>query len=414
MNYSLGQFSDISKFIWKPVLVFLLVVLVLNWVWGIFNQGKLQLSLGQAPAVVTIGNTSYQVQAKSEISLSPGEYSVVIRKDGFLDYSASFQIKPRETTKLDIHLIRPPQKLAAPAKFPTLSLDGSAVYYLGGDDLLYRVPLAGGGPERISPTVLPSPINLTWNKDRTKLLISGPHQKTRLQKLNSPFYAAIDPDFVTLTWVLDISSGQVSKIAKTSSAVWSASGKEIFFVSDQGEVGVFQIDSKGAGRKKVATIDSENTLLSPSPDGRFLALYSTDSEAGRGGLDLVSLLNLSQERIVSGGYQGAGWSPDSRFLITNQIIEDRTVLKVITVADRVVKDLRFFGSAESAVWESGLQSFYTFNYLTKNVVKINLSNDRSDNLITIAQGTPSSFSLTGDGDRLIYTLEGSLYSLKFK
>lgn len=414
MNYSLGQYSDILKFIWKPVLAVLLVVLVLNWIWGFLNQGKLQLSVSQAPAIVTIGKTSYQVQVQSEISLSPGDYTLVVRKDGYLDYTSEFQIRSRDTTRLNINLIRPPLKLAAPAKFPALSSDESLVYYLGGDDLLYRVPISGGNPERVSAVVLPSPVGLTWNKDRSKLLVSGPHQKTRLQQLNSPFYSPTDPDFVTLTWVLDISSGQVSKIAKTSNAVWSTSGKEVFFVSYQGDIGVFQTDSRGFSRKKVATIESENTLLSPSPDGRFLAIYSTDSEGGRGGLDLVTLANLSQEKIVAGGFQGASWSPDSSFFLTNQNNEASTVLKLITLSDKVVKDVRFFGSAEGAVWDSGSAVFYTFDYVDKKVIKIDLSADRSDSLITITQGIPSHFSLASDGGRLVYVLEGSLYSLKFK
>lgn len=85
----------------KKLIIFLIAALVITILslFTFFNRGTLVVETKPQDALITINRKSYSTNKM--IKLKPGEYSVLISKEGFADYSFSnVQIKRSENTEL--------------------------------------------------------------------------------------------------------------------------------------------------------------------------------------------------------------------------------------------------------------------------------------------------------------------------
>lgn len=414
MSTSLNDFSTLLKSMWKPLAALFFVILLISWVWGFFNQGSLRLSVSPTPAGILIDRNAYTITQTAEFNLSPGNHQIVVRRDGYLDYKTTIKISSRTTTELKIDLIKPPQKIASPGRFPALSLDGSGIYYLGGDERLYLSGLDGSNPKSVKDIVFSGAAYLSLSPDRSKILVIIPHHKTKLQSLKSPFFSSSDQDRVLIAWIYDLSSGKVTKVAPTDAATWSFDGQSVFYASYDTDPGIYQLSIAAGSIRKVTTFQESGVVIRPSPDGKYLAWYSVASEANKPAINLITLSDFSQKILVAGSSaQGAGWSPNSSVILVNTVEkEDKVVLNLVSVSSGVLKPLVSGGGSSSSVWMSSGKEFYTFDFYTKSINRINIETNLSEEVVKIERGTPSDMILGPSGKGLFYVLEGSLYALR--
>lgn len=414
----LHQLSAIFRTLWKPLLALLVVALLISWIWNFINQGTLKLAVAPDQATVFVGSSSFNVSGTSEHKLGPGSYSVIVKKDGYLDHETTVKIKSREETKLTVNLVKNPVELASFARIPALSLDGASLVLLGADARIYRISSGGGGLESLSEPIFSDPTYLSWSPDRSRLLVTMSNNKAQLQQSKSPFYAASDPNFAEVTWIYDLTSQKISKIVTNATSVsWSGDGQAIFYVLGGLSPALYQANLNGTNVSKIIDLGSDRVILKPSPNGKHLAWYERPEGYGQNDIYLVNLATKTQEKLTSTGYSvGANWSSDSQLILVDKVSSqgEETTLMVIGVSDRSVREITGGGGAENSVWSSDSRNTYSFDQVGKSIVKVNVLDENVSKIAKLNLRSPTNFLVDKDEKNLYFTANETLYRLGLK
>lgn len=416
-NNSLAQLKSIFARSWRWVLGLVLALLLISGLWGFLSQGTLKITTTPAPAQLVIGKDTSTIEATSEKRLSPGQYSVTIRKSGYLDYRTTVKVQTGQTTELKAVLLKTPTALLSAVRFPVLSTDNSSIYFLGGDSKLYRLTL-GGAKQLLDTVTLPDPPRLEWSPDRSKIIFSAINRKFQLQQSGSPFYSAEDPDQAVVTWIYDLVSKKLTKLGpELASYTWSADSHNIFFVGASSPFSINRIGIDGSGLQKITEIKFNDVVINPSPDGKYLAWYAEPEGFGSSDIDLITLANGSQEIVTRDGYSvGAVWSPGSEHLLIDRVTatDFKHSLTILDLPSRNRRDLGLSAQAEQAIWSKSGDYLYGYSGTTRTIYKADLLNGQTADLVRFDKAAPANLQTTFDDSRLFYTVGDILYQLNLK
>jgi hypothetical protein len=367
MNTTLSQVAETLRNYWKPIVVVLAALILLSFLWGIFNQGT-KKPLPKNLTATLISN---------ELAGVPG----------------------------------------SEVRFPALNLTDDGIYYLSDSGTtLYQMDLDGGNKHTLSDKIFPNPMNLVWSPNRSRLLVKVINYKAQLSQLSSPFYAADAGEQEVTIWIYELSSKKISRLpAGLGNVSWSTDSTSLFFDVDF-DPGLFKLKLDGSPRVKIVTSKYDSIVAKPSPDGRLLAWYPKPEGYGDVNVHLFNLTTGTQDDLTTDGYsQGANWSPDNTELLVD-LIDTKTFASTLTVMDVASKKrtvLNIGGGSERAVWEAGSTNFYTYIAATKSLVMVDKSGQATE-LIKIEQGLPGNLMLDPAATRLLYTVGNSLYSINLR
>lgn len=206
-------------------------------------------------------------------------------------------------------------------------------YKLGNPDIFYhnlstgqRRVIAHYGGSNISPSVSPD----------------GQHVAMVLSKDGNPDIYVADADGSNLRRLTDTSEDQ-------SSPCWSPDGQWICFAAKvHYRRELAKVSVNGGPIERIPTIGTPNpTEPDWSPDGKWIAFTA---QSGEFDICVMPADGSAPPMILVRG-QRPSWSPNSRTLIFNRMIGYRSVLSVLDVFTKQVKDIaRNSGSNSEAAW----------------------------------------------------------------
>ncbi len=161
-------------------------------------------------------------------------------------------------------------------------------------------------------------------------------------------------------WTLPVDGGKPKQLTQTPASVlngfprWSPDGKTIAYVRARdikagfGEVNIFTVPVNG-GDPKVLTSDSDSVDFRPiawSPDGKWIAYFSTDEEDLRAGILKILSVNDGVSRVVAKVKMvhvniELAWSPDSKRVAFNYAPDSSygEDIRIISIDDGSIVDI---------------------------------------------------------------------------
>jgi len=153
-------------------------------------------------------------------------------------------------------------------------------------------------------------------------------------------------------WVCNIDGSGLKQLTNTrdedSCPTWSPDSREICFVCRSGRAELHKVSLNGGPARLLRVAGVYGNLTSPdwSPDGKWIAFTSGSRNFT---ICVVPAAGGDAQKLVAG--QDPCWAPNSRTIIFGRQVGDKSILCLLDVPTKHVKDVRqISGSCSEPSW----------------------------------------------------------------
>jgi TolB protein len=153
-------------------------------------------------------------------------------------------------------------------------------------------------------------------------------------------------------WVCNLDGSGLKQLTRTrdedSSPTWSPDSQQICFVCNSGRAELQKVSASGGPARAVRVAGVYGNMTSPdwSPDGKLIAFTSGSRNFT---ICVVPAEGGDAQRLVAG--QDPCWAPNSRTIIFSRQVSNKSILCLLDVPTKHVKDVRqISGSCSEPSW----------------------------------------------------------------